>query len=382
MTVTYDLLVKNGYVVDPSQGIDGLRDIAIAQGVVQAVAPQILDPAAAILDATGLIVTPGLVDLHAHVYRDASESGADANEHCLRQGVTTVVDGGSAGAMNFLGLRRFIVEASQTRVLSFLSACKLGVELGRLQHLDFNAAVTVATTHRDVIRGIKIRLGARRTGAFSAHYLRLAKEVARTAHVPLMVHIFGPDPLPDALPLPDVLQVLEGGDIITHSFHPPPSPHAPSSLFDRSGRLLNAVLDARQRGVLFDVGHGRYQFSWGTAETAIRHGFLPDTISSDLTKYSVDTIVYDLPTVLSKFLTLGLSLTEVIQRSTVNPAAALGLSEHIGSLKPGAAGDVAIFRLDEAPCAFWDTLSTIREERTVPKRLTPVHVIKAGRIIR
>ncbi len=380
--MTYDLLVKNGFMVDPSQGIEGPRDIAIAQGRVQAVAPQISDPAATVLDATGLIVTPGLVDLHAHVYRDASESGADADVHCLRQGVTTVVDGGSAGAMNFLGLRRFIVEASQTRVLSFLSVCKLGVELGRLQHLDFNAAVTVATAHRDVIRGIKLRLGARRTGAFSAHYLRLAKEVARTARVPLMVHIFGPDPLPDTLSLPDVLEVLEGGDIVTHSFHPPPSPHVPSSLLDRGGHLLDAVLDARRRGVLFDVGHGRYQFSWGTAETAIRHGFLPDTISSDLTKYSVDTIVYDLPTVLSKFLSLGLSLAEVIQRSTVNPAAALGLSEHIGSLKPGAAGDVAIFCLDEAPCAFWDTLSAVREERTVSQRLMSVHVIKAGRIIR
>ncbi len=380
--MAYDLLVKNGYVVDPSQGLEGPQDIAIAQGLVQTVAPQIPDPAATVIDATGLIVTPGLVDLHAHVYRDVSESGADADAHCLRQGVTTVVDGGSAGAMNFLGLRRFIVEASQTRVLSFLSVCKLGVELGRLQHLDFNAAVSVATAHRDVIRGIKLRLGTRRTGDFSAHYLRLAKEVARTAHVPLMVHIFGPDPLPDTLPLPDILQVLEGGDIVTHSFHPPPSPHAPSSLLDRSGRLLSAVLDARQRGVLFDVGHGRYQFSWGTAETAIRHGFLPDTISSDLTKYSVDTIVYDLPTVLSKFLSLGLSLADVIQRSTINPAAALGLSEHIGTLKPGAAGDVAIFRLDEAPSAFWDTLSAVREERTISKRLTPVHVIKAGQIIR
>jgi dihydroorotase len=380
--VTYDLLVKNGFVVDPSQGIEGPRDIAISHGTVLAVAPQIHDPATAVLDAAGLIVTPGLVDLHAHVYRDASESGADADVHCLLKGVTTVVDGGSAGAMNFLGLRRFIMEASQTRVLCFLSACKLGVELGGLQHLDYTAAVAVATAHNDVIRGIKLRLGERRTGAFSPHYLRLAKEVARTAGVPLMVHIFGPDPLPDALPLPDVLQVLERGDIVTHSFHPPPSPHTPSSILDRSGRLLSAVLEARKRGVLFDVGHGRYQFSWGTAEAAIRQGFLPDTISSDLTRYSVDTIVYDLPTVLSKFLHVGLSLAEVIQRSTVNPAAVLGLSERIGTLRPGAEGDVAIFRLDEDSRAFWDTLSAIHEERRISKRLTPVHVIKAGRIIR
>jgi dihydroorotase len=381
--VTYDLLVKHGFLVDPIQGIEDIRDIAISNGKVMLVSSQISGSAKEVIDAAGMVVTPGLIDIHAHVYRDASDSGANADVHCLLKGVTTVVDGGSSGSMNFLGLRRFIMDASQTRILCFLSACKLGVELGDLRHLDFSTAVQVAKENKDVIMGIKLRLGERRTGVFSSHYLRLAKEVARAARVPLMIHIFGPDPLPDSLPFLEVLKVLEGGDIITHSFHPPPpSLHSPSSILDRSDGLLSEVMEARKRGILFDVGHGRYQFSWDTAEKAIRQGFLPDTISSDLTKYSVGTIVYDLPTVLSKFLHLGLSLSEVIKRSTINPAAVLGLSGSIGTLKPGAEGDVAIFRLDEGKQALWDNLTSIREQRTINKLLVPVKVIKAGRVVR
>jgi dihydroorotase len=371
--VTYDLLVKHGFLVDPIQGIEDIRDIAISNGKVMLVSSQISGSAKEVIDAAGMVVTPGLIDIHAHVYRDASDSGANADVHCLLKGVTTVVDGGSSGSMNFLGLRRFIMDASQTRILCFLSACKLGVELGDLRHLDFSTAVQVAKENKDVIMGIKLRLGERRTGVFSSHYLRLAKEVARAARVLLMLHIFGPDPLPDSLPFLEVLKVLEGGDIITHSFHPPhPSLHSPSSILDRSDGLLSEVMEARKRGILFDVGHGRYQFSWDTAEKAIRQGFLPDTISSDL----------DLPTVLSKFLHLGLSLSEVIKRSTINPAAVLGLSGSIGTLKPGAEGDVAIFRLDEGKQALWDNLTSIREQRTINKLLVPVKVIKAGRVVR
>jgi dihydroorotase len=216
----------------------------------------------------------------------------------------------------------------------------------------------------------------------SPHYLRLAKEVARTAGIPLMVHIFGPDPLPEAFSFSEILEVLERGDIITHTFHPiHASFDAFHSIFDRETNIITEVMEARNRGVLFDVGHGRYQFSWHIAEKAIQHGFLPDTISSDLTKYSVNTIVYDLPTVLSKFLHSGLSLSEVVERSTINPAKVLGMNERIGTLKPGAEGDVAIFQLDEGKYALWDNLSSQREQRIITQRLNPIHVIKAGQII-
>ena len=383
----YDLLIKGGLLVDPSQGIEGYRDVAVSGSKVSAVEVEI-DPKLAekLIDASGKIVSPGLIDLHAHVYRYVKNSGIDPDLHCLEKGVTTVVDGGSSGALNFMGFKKYIIELCRTRVLGFLNVSDVGLTMGGgigeledLRHFDFDRTVEVAMENRDVIVGIKIRVPKDVVGQYGPQCLRLAKEVSRTAGVPLMVH---PGSLPSNLPLTDVLKVLEKGDIMTHCYppsYPPLLPHP--SVFDEEGKLLPEVYEARRRGVLFDVAHGMNNFSWETAEKALNQNFISTTISTDLTLDSLHSVVYDLPTVISKFLHLGQSLSTVIEHSTIVPATVLGMEDRIGTLKVGAEADIAIFKIEEGEFPLWDNIRPIKKQRTINKLLKPVKVVKGGKIV-
>lgn len=387
MDVTYDLLVKGGLLVDPSQGIEGQRDVAVSGGKVSAVEGEI-DPALAekLIDASGKIVSPGLIDLHAHVYRSVSRQGVDPDLHCLAKGVTTVVDGGSAGALNFQGFKRFVVGLCRTRVLAFLNVSDVGLTMGvsigeleDLRHFDFDRTVEVARENRDVIVGIKIRVPQEVVGPYGPQCLRLAKEASRTAGMPLMVH---PGSLPSNLPLTDVLAVLEPEDIMTHCYPPPYPPRLPHpTIFDEEGKILPEVYAARRRGVLFDVAHGMNNFSWDTAEEALHQNFTPTTISTDLTIHTLHSAVYDLPTVLSKFLHLGQSLSAVIEQSTIAPARVLGMEERIGTLKVGAEADIAVFTIEEGEFPLWDNIRPVKKQRTITKRLKPVTVVKGGTVV-
>ncbi len=383
----YDLVVKGGLVIDPSQDIKAIRDIAITGNTITKMA-KTLDPREAqqTINAKGMIVTPGLIDFHAHVYRHVKYNSVDPDTHCLPKGVTTVVDGGSAGANNFPGFKHYVIDSCLTRIVAFLHVCDVGLTMGGgigeledLRHLDFERTVEVARAYSDTIVGIKIRVPYEAVGLYGPQALRLAKEIARTSKLPLMVH---PGSLPINLSLPQVLSVLERGDIMTHCYPPPYPPRLPhASIFDDKGKVLSEILLARTRGVFFDVGHGSNNFCWETAAQALKQQFLPDIISTDLTEPATRTVIHDLPTVLSKFLHLGLSLSTVIKSATMIPAAILGMSDTIGTLRIGAEADIALFEQvhDEVP--LWDNIRPVRTQRILTKLLSPRGVIKGGNVI-
>jgi dihydroorotase len=385
--VKYDLVVKGGLVIDPSQDIEAKRDIAITGNTITKMA-KTLDPREAqqTINAKGMIVTPGLIDFHTHVYRHVKYNSVDPDTHCLRKGVTTVVDCGSAGANNFPGFKHYVIDSCLTRIVAFLHVCDVGLTMGGgigeledLRHLDFERTVEVAQTYSDTIVGIKIRVPYEAVGLYGPQALRLAKEIARTTKLPLMVH---PGSLPINLSLPHVLSVLERGDIMTHCYPPPYPPQLPhASIFDDKGAVLSEMLLARTRGVFFDVGHGSNNFCWETAAQALKQQFLPDIISTDLTEPATRTVIHDLPTVLSKFLHLGLSLSTVIKSATMTPATILGMSDTIGTLRIGAEADIALFEqiYDEVP--LWDNIRPVRTQRILTKLLSPRGVIKGGRVI-
>jgi dihydroorotase len=385
--VKYDLVVKGGLVIDPSQDIEAKRDIAITGNTITKMA-KTLDPREAqqTINAKGMIVTPGLIDFHTHVYRHVKYNSVDPDTHCLRKGVTTVVDCGSAGANNFPGFKHYVIDSCLTRIVAFLHVCDVGLTMGGgigeledLRHLDFERTVEVAQTYSDTIVGIKIRVPYEAVGLYGPQALRLAKEIARTTKLPLMVH---PGSLPINLSLPHVLSVLERGDIMTHCYPPPYPPQLPhASIFDDKGAVLSEMLLARTRGVFFDVGHGSNNFCWETAAQALKQQFLPDIISTDLTEPATRTVIHDLPTVLSKFLHLGLSLSTVIKSATMTPATILGMSDTIGTLRIGAEADIALFEqiYDEVP--LWDNIRPVRTQRILTKLLSPRGVIKSGKVI-
>lgn len=246
------------------------------------------------------------------------------------------MDAGSAGALTFKGFKKFIIERSRTRILSFLHIASIGLttdlpvgELRDLKNLDFDKAVEVGKENKDIIYGIKIRLGRKEAGDYGPQALRLAKEAAKELNIPLMVH----PGLHENFPLSDILSV-DRGDIVTHCFaiqHPPPFHR--SSILNRRDEVIQEVWDARKRGVIFDVGHGVGSFSFSTAEKALKQGFIPDTISTDLHAYNINYPVFDLPTTLSKFIALGIPLKKVIELSTSNSSSALGLNGRIGTLR-------------------------------------------------
>ena len=383
----YDLLVKEGLVIDPSQGIEGKRDVAVVGNSIAAVARSLnSQDAQRTIDAKGMIVTPGLIDFHAHVYRYVKYNSADPDTHCLPKGVTTVVDCGSAGANNFPGFQHYVIDSCQTRILAFLHVCDVGLTMGGgigeledLRHLDFERTVKVAQAYSDAIVGIKIRVPYEAVGVHGPQALRLAKEIARTTELPLMVH---PGSLPLNLSLPHVLSVLERGDIMTHCYPPPYPPLLPhASIFDDEGQVLSEMLQARKRGVFFDVGHGSNNFCWDTAAQALKQQFLPDTISTDLTEPATRTVIHDLPTVLSKFLHLGLSLSTIIKSSTMIPAAILGMADTLGTLRVGAEADIALFEWVNENVSLWDNIRPVRTQRTLTKCLSPRMVIKGGNVI-
>jgi dihydroorotase len=335
--ILYDFIIKDGFLIDPTLDIEEEFDISFKDGKVAKIEKNISrKEGVEILDASGKIVTPGLIDLHTHLFWGVSHYGVDPDPTCLLKGVSTAIDAGSSGAQNFEGFKKFIIDESKTRILAFLHISSIGLtlpsgfgELMDFRNLDFHKAVEVAKKYSDIICGIKIRLNDNIVGDFGPQALVLAKEAAKKIDKPLMVH---PGSLPKNLSLPDVLSNLDKGDIITHCFPPPYPPDLPfPTILDSNDKVIPEVFDAVKRGVIFDVGHGRGSFSFETAEKSINQGFLPTTISTDIHSYSLIHPVYDMTTTMSKFLNIGLSLKKVIELSTISPAAVLGLDTQIMS---------------------------------------------------
>lgn len=363
-TTTHSLLIKGGRVVDPSQRIDGVIDIAISGGRITALQPDIARSAAAtVIDATGKLVTAGLVDIHAHIDREMLPA------HCLSTGVTSLVDAGSRGADNVEELVG-IAKAAPNRVRILLNLGRGGLG-GRGELLDFanadaGSARKAIEAHRDVIIGIKARLSRGVVGERDLAAIDRAHEVTVPLGLPLMVHVGQ-----SVSPMAAIVGRLRPGDIVTHVYAPPPN-----GILDDQGRIFPEVLEARRRGILFDIGNGRNgHITWDVAERAIGQGFLPDSISSDLTAPGRTDRVFDFPTVISKFLLLGMNLDQVIGAATGQAARAIAPFRGLGTLHVGAAADVAIFDLRNGEFEFVDNVNA---KRTGRQKLVPAGVVVGG----
>ena len=374
--MTYDLILRGGRVIDPSQRLDAVTDVAFQGGKVAKLGANLeAGPRTDVRDVAGSIVSPGLIDLHTHVYWGGTSLGIDAEEFCRTSGVTTSVDTGSAGPGNFAGFRKHVIEPSQVRILAYLHVSHAGIfgfsdrvmvgESCDLRLMNPIDAVAVAEANRDVIVGIKVRVGLHASGTSGAVPLQIALEVAEAAGMPLMCHIDHPPPSYE-----EVLDMLRPGDVLTHAFRP--FPNSPAT---QQGTVKREVLEARKRGVKFDIGHGKGSFAFKTARAMLANGFMPDTISSDVHALCINGPAFDQVTTMSKFLCLGVPLSDVIAASTVNAAMALKRPE-LGSLKPGSAGDATILSIREGT---FDYVDVVGEHLTGDRRIVSEGVVLAGR---
>jgi dihydroorotase len=368
-----DLVLRGGRVIDPVSGRDTTTDIAFGEGKVAAIGHDL--PGVEIVDARGLLVVPGLIDLHTHVYWGGTSLGVDAAKVAQGSGTTTFVDAGSAGPGNFHGFRRHVIEPSPLRIVPYLNISFPGIfalsasvavgECADLRLLDPRECLRVIRANRDLIAGVKVRVGRNAGGASGVAPLDMALEVAEETGLPVMAHLDNPPP--SRL---EVLSRLRRGDILTHCFRP--FPNAP---VEGNGRIREEVLEARRRGVIFDIGHGSGSFGFRTAEAMLAAGFLPDVISSDVHALSINGPAFDQLVTMSKFLCLGMALVDVIRASTGAPAAALGRSD-IGRLEIGAVGDATLLELAEGDFDYRDVLGEVRSGRW---RLVAKGLVVAGK---
>jgi dihydroorotase len=378
----FDLVIKSGELLDPSQSLRGKRDIGIRWGIIAAVEPEIpAERGVRVLDASGKLVTPGLVDLHAHVYPYGSAIGIPADELVAHQCTTTCVSAGDAGANNFAGFRRFVVAQTRTRLYAFIHIANAGLasfpvaELTNIDVANVDAAAKAIAENADIALGAKVRMSENiiaRNGIEPLKRAIAACEKAGTGGR-VMVHIGGVETR--AL-MTEILDLLRPGDILTHCYTGAPNLAGDFTNIVQDGRLLPAALAAKERGVVFDVGHGGGSFDYTVAETAIAQGCRPDTISSDIHVVSGNTpgMPY-LTWVMSKFLGLGFPLEEVVAMATVNPAKVINRQPRLGTLQVGAPGDVAIMELVEGPVSFVDTRNNTRNGTV---HLRPVETVTAG----
>jgi dihydroorotase len=363
--VKYDLIVKGGRVIDPSRKLDAVRDVAIADGRIAAVAADITAEAAETIDAHGKLVVPGLIDIHTHAARVKG-----GPEMCLADGVTGLIDAGSQGADHIADPIAIAKAAPQS--------CRVLINIGRagilpegdtmdLNRADVAAAKAAIADNREMIAGVKARLSRDVAGMNDFEVLRRAQEVASSFHLPVMIHMGQ-----TVSPLSKLFPLLKSGDVVTHMFAPPPN-----SIIDDSGHILPEVMAARKRGVRFDLGNGRSgHLRWDMADSILKAGFLPDTFSTDWTPEGRTAGVIDFPNVMSKFLMLGMPLDQVIGCATVNASRAFPVFHNRGTLKPGAPADIAVLELREGSFEFVDNY---QGNRTGKQRLFPSGTVLAGK---
>ena len=374
---TYDLILHGGRVIDAKNNLDAVRDVAILNGKIAAVAPR-LDPASAVktVDVAGFYVAPGLIDIHVHVFAGTGERGSYAGDESVypdgftfRSGVTTVADAGCSGWRNFEEFKEHVIDRSKTRVLAFLNIVGAGMRGGKFENnladMESAPAAEMALRHKDVIIGIK-----------SAHYsgpewtpVEHAVEAGTKAKIPVMIDFGANRP---ERPLRELLSSkLRPGDIYTHCYSGLRGELGPD------GALNPGMLEGRRRGVIFDVGHGGGSFAWRIAVPAIKQGFLPDSISTDLHIGSMNAGMKDMLNVMSKFLAMGLTVSDVITRSTWNPAREIQ-REELGNLSVGAPADVAVLRLETGRFGFTDMYGARLQGN---QKLTAELTIRNGKVV-
>ena len=370
----FDLVVKGGEVVDPSQGLRARRDIGVRNGMIATLEADIpAERATRLLDASGNIVTSGLVDLHAHVFPYGSALGLPADELVPYTCTTTAVSAGDAGANNIAALRRFIAAQARTRIYAFVHIANFGLagfpvgEMLNIDHAEVENCARAVASNREFCLGVKVRQSENVVAANGLEPLRRAIRAAELAGpwAKVMCHIGG---APGRLP--ELLDLLRPGDILTHAYS------GAGNNVVQDGQLLPAARAAKERGVVMDVGHGGGSFDYTVAEPAMAQGLTPDVISSDIHAVSGNSpgMPY-LPWVMSKFLNLGMSLEAVVAAATINPARVIDRQEKLGTLQPGAPADVAVMRLVEGPVTLEDTRKNVRQGTV---HLEPVATVRGG----
>ncbi len=372
-----DLLLKGGELLDPSQDFRGRLDVAVSDGVISQVAPNIRSsPGTRVVDVTGKLVVPGLIDLHCHIYEGVNQTGVNPDLAGVYSGVTTLVDAGSAGCYTFGGFPRYVVPQAKSRILCMLHISRTGLsyqpDLSRREDIDLEETVRVIEANRPIIQGVKIRAVGPAVPVMGVEMVELAKRAATQAGVRLMVHIGdrfagdGPTITRELLPL------LEPGDIITHLFS-----GNPGRILDDKGEVLPELLEAQDKGVFFDTAHGRQNFSFDVARRALERGVVPRSISTDLTVPGRINTVHSMTEMLSRFLALGFTLEDVVRMATVNPAEALDMADALGSLAVGRGADITVLGQETGDWLFHDTEGeTLRGD----KALVPIVTVKGGEV--
>ncbi len=356
----HDFILRNGRLIDPGTGRHEVVDVAFNDGKVSAIGNDLRSRAER--DVTGCIVMPGNIDFHAHVYWGGTSISIDADVLAKRCGTTTWLDVGSAGPGNFPGFRKHVMEVSQTRILAYLHVSHAGIfafapsmmvgESSDIRLMDAETCASVALANKDLIRGIKVRVGAIASGTNGINPLYHALEAADRAGLPVMCHIDRPPPR-----YSDLLKELRPGDTLTHCFRP--FPNAPCHA---DGTIKDACWEARERGVIFDIAHGKGSFDFDVAEAMLAGGFQPDIISSDVHVLCIDGPAYDNMETMSKFLYLGMPLPEIVRAVTETPAKVLKRPD-LGDLSVGSTGDATVMRIEEGRFTFTDVSGNTREGR-------------------
>ena len=376
MSDTFDLLLTGGTVLNPASGVRQELDVAVKDGRIAALEAKLpRAQAKSVIEMPGCYVTPGLIDFHVHSFWGVNPYGCELDALCMSTGVTTAIDAGSSGPINFKGFRKLVYEPSKTRMIAFIALAQHGVlndpgELEDLRFADPNAAAATVGESPDVGVGIKVRLHKKGVGQNGREALRLAIRAGEASKSPVMVHVGN-----TAISMSEIADTLRGGDVITHCY----TPQKPS-IIDEQGKLLPEVRKAKERGVIFDVGHAGGHFDFNLVRRAMGEGIVPDIISSDLHGRLSQPgfgVVGDLLTTLTKFLPLGLTFDEIIARCTTNPARVIGWQDRIGTLEVGREADIAVLQLVNEPTKLRDSVGG---EMTVNERIAARWTIRRGEV--
>jgi dihydroorotase len=373
----FDLLLRGGTVVDPSGGLDGVRDIAVQDGVIARIAPDIpAAEASRVLEVAGKIVAPGLIDLHAHVFEGVNRTGVNPDLGGVYAGVTTIVDAGSSGAATFGAFPRHIIPHCHTEIIPFLHICQTGLatrpDIIAESSIDLEDTLGVVNQHKGLICGIKARMVSPALEILGMEMPRLAKRAARESGTRLMVHIGDTEKRYDPKVIHALLPLLDQGDILTHYFTA-----NPGGVLDGNGKLVPEAREAADRGVWFDTAHGRMNFSFDVGRRIIDQGLLPHCISTDLTVPGRLRPVHSMTEMMTRFLGLGFTLAQVVTMCTANPAKAIGAAQRLGSLAIGRQADISVLEIREGEWVVYDVLGA---SLRVAQAVVPFVTMKRGQI--
>ena len=373
----YDLIVKGGTVVDPSQNLHALRDVAIEEGKIAKIAVDIpADEANRVVEVKGKMVTPGIIDIHTHVYSGVTDNGVDPDIGGVRAGVTTMVDAGSSGCDTFQGFPQHIIPNTATEIIVFLHICRTGLatnpDIFSPQSIDLDKTIETITNSNGVITGVKARMVSPALEIMGIEMPKMAKRAAVEAGVPLMVHIGDTLKRYDPNVIRELLPILDKGDIVTHYFT-----GNPGGVLDADGKLVPEAKEAHDRGVWLDTAHGRMNFTFDVADKVLDQGVLPHCISTDLTVPGRQITVHSMTEMMTRFLAMGFTFDQVVTMSTENPAKAVGVADRLGTLAVGKQADISVLEIKEGS---WMVYDIVGDGKKSDKAVIPIMAIKKGEV--